>query len=97
MPAGRAVERDEEAVCGWVKETWPQAEAPRWHTGHGSSSGTSRLLDDAADRPYLGPPRAHAPHPCKHGRPKERVIPRTPHSHTYDEGPCRRWKSIASG
>ncbi|MFD7711741.1 winged helix-turn-helix domain-containing protein [Streptomyces sp. NPDC059786] len=29
LPARRAVERNEEAVTGWVKETWPQVEAPR--------------------------------------------------------------------
>ncbi|MEV1086129.1 winged helix-turn-helix domain-containing protein [Streptomyces sp. NPDC050211] len=40
VPARRAVERDEEAICGWVKETWPQAEAPRRRSGHGSSSRT---------------------------------------------------------
>lgn len=29
VPARRAVERDEDAVTTWVKETWPQVEAPR--------------------------------------------------------------------
>jgi transposase len=28
VPARRAVERDEETVAGWVKETWPQVEGP---------------------------------------------------------------------
>lgn len=28
-PARLAVERDEQAVTGWVKETWPQVEAAR--------------------------------------------------------------------
>ncbi len=28
-PARRAGERDEQAVTGWVKETWPQVEAAR--------------------------------------------------------------------
>lgn len=28
MPARRAVERDEAAVAGWVKETWPSVEGP---------------------------------------------------------------------
>ncbi|GAA5217649.1 hypothetical protein GCM10023323_75470 [Streptomyces thinghirensis] len=28
VPARRAVERDEAAVAGWVKETWPQMEGP---------------------------------------------------------------------
>ncbi|MDO0938497.1 winged helix-turn-helix domain-containing protein [Streptomyces sp. DG2A-72] len=29
VPARRAVERDEQRVTGWVKETWPQVGAPR--------------------------------------------------------------------
>ncbi|KOG59238.1 transposase [Streptomyces antibioticus] len=29
VPARRAVERDEVAVAGWVKETWPSVEAPQ--------------------------------------------------------------------
>ncbi|GGM24480.1 hypothetical protein GCM10010129_81160 [Streptomyces fumigatiscleroticus] len=40
MPARRALERDEEAVTGWVKETWPQVEAPRRRSGPSSSSRT---------------------------------------------------------
>ncbi|WP_130330967.1 winged helix-turn-helix domain-containing protein [Streptomyces sp. BK022] len=40
VPARRAVERDEEAICGWVKETWLQAETPRRRSGPGSSSRT---------------------------------------------------------
>ncbi|MFF7844477.1 winged helix-turn-helix domain-containing protein [Streptomyces ossamyceticus] len=28
VPARRAIERDEEAVAGWVTETWPQVEGP---------------------------------------------------------------------
>jgi transposase len=28
VPARRAVERDEEAVAGWVKETWSPVEGP---------------------------------------------------------------------
>lgn len=41
VPARRAMERDEEAITGWVKETWPQVEAPRRHSTRGSSSRTS--------------------------------------------------------
>jgi transposase len=41
VPARRAVERDEEQVTGWVKETWPQVEGPRRRSGRGSSSRTS--------------------------------------------------------
>ncbi|MDV9169331.1 winged helix-turn-helix domain-containing protein [Streptomyces sp. W16] len=41
VPAGRAVERDEEQVTGWVKETWPQVEGPRRRSMRGSSSRTS--------------------------------------------------------
>ncbi|MFJ4633794.1 winged helix-turn-helix domain-containing protein [Streptomyces sp. NPDC088847] len=40
MPVRRAVERDEEQVTGWVKETWPQVKAPRRRSARGSSSRT---------------------------------------------------------
>ncbi|SNS67133.1 Transposase [Actinacidiphila glaucinigra] len=40
VPARRAVERNEAAVAGWVKETWPQVEAPRRRSGRGWSSRT---------------------------------------------------------
>ncbi|MFI8944310.1 winged helix-turn-helix domain-containing protein [Streptomyces syringium] len=40
VPARRALERDEDAVSGWVKETWPQVKAPRRRSGPGSSSRT---------------------------------------------------------
>ena len=35
MPARRAVERDEAAVAGWLKQTWPAAEAPGQRSGAG--------------------------------------------------------------
>ncbi len=40
VPARRALERNEEAVTGWVKETWPQVEAPWRRSGPGSASKT---------------------------------------------------------
>jgi transposase len=40
VPARRAMERNEEAVTGWVKETWPQVEAPWRRSGPGSASKT---------------------------------------------------------
>ncbi|MFE9940526.1 winged helix-turn-helix domain-containing protein [Streptomyces hirsutus] len=40
VPARRALERDEETVAGWVKETWPRAKAPRRRSTAGSSSKT---------------------------------------------------------
>ncbi len=40
VPARRALERNEAAVAGWVKETWPRVEAPRRRSGPGSSSRT---------------------------------------------------------
>ncbi|MFF2511828.1 winged helix-turn-helix domain-containing protein [Streptomyces sp. NPDC058086] len=40
VPARRAVERDEEAVTGWVKEAWPQVETPWRHSGPGCASKT---------------------------------------------------------
>ncbi|MFI6567528.1 winged helix-turn-helix domain-containing protein [Streptomyces sp. NPDC050534] len=40
QPARRAVERDDAAVAGWVKESWPRAKPPRRRSGHGWSSRT---------------------------------------------------------
>ncbi|MFI8235432.1 winged helix-turn-helix domain-containing protein [Streptomyces sp. NPDC085900] len=40
VPARRAMERDEEAVTGWVKETWPLVETPWRRSGPGSASRT---------------------------------------------------------
>jgi transposase len=38
VPGRRAVERDEAAIAGWVKETWPGVETPgrRWRPGWSS-------------------------------------------------------------
>jgi putative transposase len=41
VPVHRAVERDEEAVTTWVKETWPQIKRPHGSRGRGSSSRMS--------------------------------------------------------
>ncbi|WP_442814607.1 helix-turn-helix domain-containing protein [Streptomyces sp. NBC_01808] len=38
VPARRAMERNEAAVAGWVKEPWPQGEGPRRRSAPGSSS-----------------------------------------------------------
>ncbi|MFJ9177080.1 winged helix-turn-helix domain-containing protein [Streptomyces sp. NPDC102360] len=35
IPASRALERDDEAITGWVKETWTQVEAPRRRSAGG--------------------------------------------------------------
>jgi len=40
VPARRAVERDDAAVAGWVKETWPSVEGPWRRSTAGSSSRT---------------------------------------------------------
>ncbi|MFE4537828.1 winged helix-turn-helix domain-containing protein [Streptomyces scopuliridis] len=40
VPARRAVEHNEAAVAGWVKEVWPHLEPPRRRSGPGSSSRT---------------------------------------------------------
>ncbi|WP_406346875.1 winged helix-turn-helix domain-containing protein [Streptomyces sp. NBC_00648] len=40
VPARRAVEGNQEAVTGWVKETWPQVKTPRRRSGAGSASKT---------------------------------------------------------
>ncbi|MFJ8390324.1 winged helix-turn-helix domain-containing protein [Streptomyces sp. NPDC094438] len=62
VPSRRALERDEGKVTGWVKDMWPQVEAPRRRSTAGSSSRTRRLLDDAAHLPHLVPARAHPGH-----------------------------------
>jgi len=40
IPTRRAVERNEDQVTGWAKETWPQVEAPRRRSTPGSSLRT---------------------------------------------------------
>ncbi|MDQ1041172.1 transposase [Streptomyces sp. V3I8] len=40
VSARRAIERDEAAVAGWVKETWPSVEGPWRRLMPGSSSRT---------------------------------------------------------
>lgn len=40
VPAKRALERDEEKVTGWLKDTWPQVEPSRRRSGPSSSSRT---------------------------------------------------------
>jgi transposase len=40
VPARRAIERDENVVADWVKETWPQVEGPWRRSAPGSSSRT---------------------------------------------------------
>ncbi|QDO04845.1 winged helix-turn-helix domain-containing protein [Streptomyces sp. RLB3-17] len=58
VPARRAVERDEDAVSGWVKRP-----GRRWkHRGGGLLRGRGGLLDDAAHHADLGQARAHARH-----------------------------------
>ncbi|MFE4758481.1 winged helix-turn-helix domain-containing protein [Streptomyces sp. NPDC001406] len=43
QPARRAVERNDAAVAGWIKETWPSAKPPPRRSGPGSSSRTRPL------------------------------------------------------
>lgn len=59
VPARRAGERDQDAVTGWVKETWPLVETPRRARWLDRLRGRGRLLDVAAHLPHLGPARAH--------------------------------------
>ncbi|MET9082171.1 winged helix-turn-helix domain-containing protein [Streptomyces sp. NPDC004237] len=42
VPARRAIERDENLVAGWVKETWPQVEGPWRRSTPGSFSRTKQ-------------------------------------------------------
>ncbi|MFI6935467.1 transposase [Streptomyces sp. NPDC050287] len=48
VPARRAMERDDEAVAGWVKEVWPCAEDSRRPVEPACLRGRSRILHDAA-------------------------------------------------
>lgn len=38
VPARRAIERDEVAITGWIRETWPSVETPGRRSGPGWSS-----------------------------------------------------------
>ena len=40
-PARRAVERDEEAIAGWIKQDWPRVKKARGAATRGSSSKTN--------------------------------------------------------
>ena len=40
-PARRAVERDEEAIAGWIKQDWPRVKKARGAARRGSSSKTN--------------------------------------------------------
>ena len=40
VPARRTVERDEAAITGWIRETWPDVEKPGRRSGPGWSSRT---------------------------------------------------------
>ncbi|GAA1964834.1 hypothetical protein GCM10009838_22750 [Catenulispora subtropica] len=40
VPARRAIERDEVAITGWIRETWPSVETPGRRSGPGWSSKT---------------------------------------------------------
>jgi transposase len=40
VPARRAIERDEVAITGWIRETWPSVEPPGRRSGPGLSSKT---------------------------------------------------------
>ncbi|WP_405811243.1 winged helix-turn-helix domain-containing protein [Streptomyces sp. NBC_00210] len=55
QPVRRAVERDDVAVAGWVKETWLQAKPPRRRSGRGSSSSCAvrRCVSCGGERPSL--------------------------------------------
>lgn len=56
VPARRALERDEGAVAGWVKETWPQVETPRRRPAPGSSSNCAVKRCDSCGGERPSPP-----------------------------------------
>ncbi|MCL7429856.1 winged helix-turn-helix domain-containing protein [Streptomyces sp. YS415] len=61
QPARRAIERDEAAVAGWVKETWPRAKPlPRLRLGR-----RSRSAEACREEPQRG---AYNPALCHRAR-----------------------------
>ncbi|WP_460247083.1 transposase [Streptomyces sp. BYX5S] len=92
QPVRRAVERDEQVVTGWVKETWPSAKPSRRRSGPGSSLRTrprsrwrphhSRTWAPRGDRPlvrFIGGSRGRdmlAALACYHSRHRSRLIHR---------------------
>ncbi|MER8002570.1 winged helix-turn-helix domain-containing protein, partial [Streptomyces sp. NPDC095613] len=51
VPARRAIERDENLVDGWVKETWPQVEGPWRRSTPGSSPCNDRQRRQSQNHP----------------------------------------------
>ncbi len=73
VPARRAIERDEAAIAGWVRETWSQVEAPQRRSGPGSSS---RTIPDSPVTPPTArtwAPRGRTPVVRLRGRSRRRV------------------------
>ncbi|CAM5302113.1 hypothetical protein SHIRM173S_00937 [Streptomyces hirsutus] len=64
IPARRAIERNEAAVAGWVKETWPSGEGP------GRAHAWLVVEDEAASRAV-----ADHPHLARRGHPRARPRP----------------------
>jgi len=61
VPAHRAVERDEEAIATWRKETWPQVKPGRATWARGSSSPMSPASRYDRPRRVPGPAGAAPP------------------------------------
>ncbi|GAB2459745.1 hypothetical protein GCM10027162_64200 [Streptomyces incanus] len=61
IPARRAIERNEAAVAGWVKETWPSGEGPGRRSTPGSSSRTRPASRCRRRPPAPGPAAATPP------------------------------------
>lgn len=55
VPARRALERDEQTVTGWVKETWPNVERPWRRSEPGWSSRTKPDSPSRRQPPVRGP------------------------------------------
>ncbi|WP_434100380.1 IS630 family transposase [Streptomyces rochei] len=72
-PARRAVERDEKAVAGWVKETWPQVETPWRRSGPGCASKTKPGFSMTPPTTRTWSRRGHTPVIRVRGRSQRRI------------------------
>ncbi|MET9123408.1 winged helix-turn-helix domain-containing protein [Streptomyces sp. NPDC004528] len=67
QPARRAVDPNDAAVGGWIKETWRRRSHRRGARGLARHPGRGRCLDDVAPQSHMGPSRAHSHSPLQRG------------------------------